>query len=236
MKYFRNRYFSSDDKAFVSIPNEAPKPERMKMIKLNNAFAFTIFSNIITKEDFVNEPLMRKYMPTILLGKLARNDNVTGHNTRKLGEKLKFLVEYCNGQPEHVEQFKRSFFAQAILKPFYDGGFSGGLDLTAERWELYEKNTTDPVLKPLDALNGAIKCYLTDPEAPVGLDMSKLIDGLVETDENGEYKFVSDFKDLKVKEEMVKSMEMFINLLKGTKRFKANYHNPNIIEAEPENE
>lgn len=237
MKYFKNPYYSSDNRDFVSVENVAPTPERMRMIKLNNNYVFSIFLNIMTKEDFTNSPAMKKYMSTIFSGNLVRTDKVTGYDSKNLGKKIRFLVSHLSDKkhPENLEKFKKSFFYQSILVPFFYGGYSLGDD-NNERWELYERIGTDPAFKGSSALNAATKCYLSDPTLPVGLDMSALIDGIIKTNEKGEYELVEDIEDLKVKENMIASVQEFINLLKSSKKFKENYNNPNLFEIENEDD
>lgn len=237
MKYFKNPYFSSDNKDYVSIKGEQVTPERMKAIKLNNSYVISVLSNIIFKGDeFLNAPSMKKYMPTILAGNPARKDNITGYNSNNLGEKVKFLVLALSDKnhPENMQKVKNSFFVQSIMMPLFTGSFA--VEGSEDRWELYQKTTNDPYFKNMNAINAATKCYLNDPEVPVGIDMSTLIDGLVGTDSNGNYYLISDIDDLKVKENMVAAMKEHINLLKSNKKFKANYNNPNIIEDELEDE
>ena len=239
MKYFKNQYYSSDNRDFVSVKDQQPTPERMKMIKTNNGFIFSIISNIFYKEDFMNTKSMKKYLPTILAGNLARTDKVTGFNSKKLGEKIKFLVMYTSDKnhPENLEKFKNSFFMQSIMLPFYQGDFAGGIEGgSSDKWERYEKIGSDPMFKNMNALNASTKAYVNDDSVPVGLDMTTLIDAIVTTDQFGKYKIVEDFDDLATKEKMVEAMKEFINLLKSSKKFKENYKNPHLIEVESENE
>lgn len=236
--YFKNRYYSSDNKDFVSIEGQKPTDERMKMIKKNNQFILTVFSNMISSNDFMNTALLKKYEATILAGDLPKTDKVTGYNTNKLGEKLKFLVMAAadKSHPENMENFKNSFFVQSLLIPIYHGGFMVNNEDSDERWTLYDKTGVDKSFKNVSPLNGAFKCYVNDPNTPVGLDLSTLIDAIVKEDEKGNYQLVTDINDINVKNDMVSSVKEFIDLLKSNKRFKDNYKNPKIIEMEEDEE
>ena len=237
MKYFKNPYYSSDNRDFVSVENVAPSAERMRMIKLNNNYVFSIFLTIMTNEDFTNSPTMKKYMSTILAGNLVRSDKVTGFDSKNLAKKIRFLVTTLSDKknPQNLDKFKKSFFYQSILVPFFYGGYSLGED-NNERWELYQRVGTDPSFKGKSVLNAATKCYLNDASLPVGLNMSALIDGIVTVNSQGEYQLVEDIEDLKVKENMIASVQEFINLLKSSKKFKENYNNPNLFDIENEDE
>lgn len=236
MKEFTNKYFSTDNRHFISYGEEKPNPERMKAIKFNNMFVFTIFSKMHKLDGkFSEDALMNKYMPTILSGNLARTDKTTGFNSKDLGEKIKFLVKESIKNPEKLEKFKNSFFSQSVLKIFYDG-CTGGWNNEQEMWISYKNKDLDPFVKDMDPLNAAMKYYLNDPTVPVGLDMTTLIDGLIKKDANGNYSIISDFNDIEKKEEMIEAIKSYVELIKSTKKFKDNFHNPYIIETELENE
>lgn len=233
MKEVTNKYYTTDDRHFISYGAERPHPDRMRAIKFNNIFIFSTFDQFFN-EEFPNTPVMQKYMPTILSGNLARTDKITGYNSKNLGEKLRFLVKTCIKSPEKLKMFKNSFFAQSVLT-ILSNGCTGGWANEQERWPSY-KNLGDPFVAGMNTINGALKCYLNDPTVPVGIDVANLIDGIIKKDANGNYKIIADFDDIEKKEEMVEAMTAYVNLLKSTKRFKECYNNPLILDTENENE
>ena len=237
MKYFKNPYYSSDDRDFVSTTDKTVVGERMRRIKVNTKFLLSVFQIMKDKEDFMNTPSMKKYWEKVIIaGNLANSDKVTGFNTKKLGEKVKFLVKALadKNHPENLEVYKNSFFVKSILEPLFHGDFS--FSTTAQeiddRWELYKKVGNDPELDENKIMNSAMKCYIDDEKAPVGLDLSTLIDCIVKEDKFGNYQLVGDFDDLDMKENAIEAVKEFIELLKTNPRFKSNFTNPNVIESE----
>jgi len=237
---FKNPYFSSENADFVSVKDQKPTAERMRMIKVNNKFLFTLFSAMRTsktKEEFTNTKIYQKYKNTFLAGNLFKNDNLTGFNTKKLGEKIKFLVmAFCDeSHPENIQKIQESSFMKDIMMILYHGGISPEGTDSDEMWELYEKaDTVDGDLKNLSPLNGAVSCYVNDNTMPVGLDFSTLIDGIVKEDEYGNYEIASEIDNLKTNEEMIVAMKTFVDMMKSSEKFKRNYHNSRLVEVEME--
>ena len=233
MNYFKNPYYSSENKDFVSIENLEPTPERMARIKANNKFIITLLSQIYqskTPADLKNTHTYRNNISTILSGELPNADNVTGFNSKKLGEKLKFLVlAFCDSShPENINKIRFSAFMKEIMFPLFLGDFN--TEKAEDKWTLYQNYGNDEKLKKFTSLNGALKCYIEDPKTPVGMNFVALIDSFI-IEKNGTFEF-ADINDIKMKEDMVLATKEFISLLKSNKRFKENYKNPNVIEAE----
>ena len=235
MQYFKNPYFSSDNKDFASSKSGMQTVENVKNIKLNNQYLLSIFSAMRTaktKEQFMNNPIYKNYKNTILAGELYKKDTVTGFNTKKLGEKVKFLVlAFCDeSHPENIQKIQQSYFMTDVLLHIFHGGFLNAETNSDERWELYEK--VDPAVAKSSALNAALSYYVNDPTIPVGLDFSTIIDTIVKEDRYGNFELVSQVNDLKVNEDIVMAVKAYIALLKSSKKFKANYRNPKIVESE----
>lgn len=241
MKEFYNQFYSSNNNHFNSIKNQLPTPERLRMVKLNNKFLFTLFSAMRTsqsREEFMSSKIYQKYKNTFLTGSLYKNDNLTGFNTKNLGEKIKFLVmAFCDeSHPENMKKIQNSTFLKDILPILYHGGIPNQNADSDERWELYRHTTSNQKYKNLSPLNGAVSCYVNDPSLPVGIDFSTLIDGIVKQDRYGNYEIREEIVDIKENENFVLAIKNFVDLIKSSEEFNANYKNDNIIASEMEDE
>ena len=73
--------------------------------------------------------------------------------------------------------------------------------------------------------------YLNDINTPVGLDLSRLFDAIVDKDKNGNYYIVENL-DIEKQEEMINAVEMFIQLLRANPKFKEHFSNSLVSELE----
>lgn len=223
-----NAYFTTDDKRFFNYGNR-PNPARLRAVKFNNMYVLTIISKLhVFDNKFTDDYFIKKYMATILSGNLLATDTATGFNSNDLGGKVKFLVRECSKE-EGIKKFRNSFFNLSLFKLLYDGNVrSWGNE---GFWSNYENKKTDEKTIDMNALNGALHYYLNDINTPVGLDLSRLFDAIVDKDKNGNYYIVENL-DIEKQEEMINAVEMFIQLLRANPKFKEHFSNSLVSELE----
>ena len=159
MSEIKGQYYTTDNNHFVSVKGATPADDKMKMIKINNQYVLIILSRIFKDENFAESAVIKKYMPSILAGNLARPDNNTGFNSKKLGDKIKFIVRTLANKENVAERqkFLNSPFVKCFLEPFTYGGFSTLSELD-DKWVNYTNLGRIEKQKERDALNGALGC------------------------------------------------------------------------------
>lgn len=199
---------------------------QIKMIKSNNRFVINVLANLFNHKG-------TKLLPPVVLQniyakKLIYTDKVTNYNTNRLGEKLLYLVQQCETS-ENKDKVFNSYFAGIVLA-FCAGEIEGG-----DGWKKYVLTSNcENVFKNDNALNIALAIYNDDINVPIGLNLTALIDTIVQTDENGKFS-IEDTTNFTDKENMTESLIMFLQSIKNSERFKKNLFIPNQDEDNPHN-
>ena len=201
--------------------------EQSKYMKENWTFVTTILTNIM-KENGGVEAIKGapNYLTRILSGTLMHSDKLTGVNSRRLGEKIRFLVTYLDASDKNKERFMNTFFAQSLFSLLYNGP----CDNNAELWTSYKRySDLDPELAGKKALSAAVYCYRNDPTVPVGLNYITLIDALVKENKDGSFSITDGNEfSLATKTQMTNAVNAQIRMLKAIPRFKQSYSNGDI--------
>ena len=206
--------------------NENYQQRQVCMMKKNYYYVVRAFSAIIGSLNNTNSLVGGDYRPALLAGKLPKTDDVSDVNTNNLGEKLKFLTIALSDKrhPENVNTFKESAIYKIILTHL----FSGCITDVDQQWDNFVlKNSQDSPFKDKNALTAALICQRDSTNSPIGLDFSKLIDTLVQTDKNGNY-FLSNDIDINDEIALTEAVKMYLTMLKSNKRFTENYQNPKL--------
>lgn len=207
----------------------------IKRIKKNNAFLFTILSNLFLANGDL-ELARKKTMPFVLkaaTGELLFTDRETGINTNDLGGKFRFLLLELDKNSKAREVFSNSLFTKCLENIFYGDVVTN----PSAQWMNYKLNEDDQKLPNYlknnlttnrSALNGALNIYANDNSTTIGLDMRKVIDTLIVKDETtGEYK-IEPREELEIGADLTSAVEEQIRILKSTNDFKEFYKNTYI--------
>lgn len=182
-----NPYFYSSE---LKNPNGTIKdPRALRMAKKNICYLVSVLSKIIVSNGDTSI-LPNKFITQILSEGLPFNDQDLGFNTKGLAKKLKFLITELSANPEAQEKFNRSLFSEALRNLFY--GSAGKVD-ASEHWNNYRQIAPLPprVQKTFgnqtDPQNAAFAIYADDQRMTNVLDIGKILDIIVKTDENGKF-------------------------------------------------
>ena len=198
----------------------------ISMIKSNNRFVLNVLSNVCNNKG--TNKLSPIVLQSVFAKKLVYSDIVTNYNTNRLGEKLLYLVKQCETS-ENKDKIFNSYFA-SIISAFCVGEVEGG-----DGWKKFEHtDNCESIFRNDNALNIAMKIYNEDANIPIGLNISAIIDTIVQTDENGKFS-IEDTTNFTDKENMSESLLMFLQSIKNTERFKKNLFIPNQDEDNPHN-
>ncbi len=206
--------------------------EQLANMKLNNFYLYKALNQILksvrTNDAKIGGPLRA----SLLTGELKKSDALTGVDTNRLGEKLKFLVIELSDKnhPEKLEAFKKSYLYNTVIEPL-----SSGYILDEDRkWSNYKHTSNyEQAFKNKNALDAALTCQREDEKAPLGLDFSKIIDSFVKTDEKGNF-YLEDSYTIEEEIAMGEAVNEQLKTFKNNSRFKANYSNPKAASSENE--
>ncbi len=157
-------------------------------------------------------------------GKLQYDDIYTGLNTNDLGGKIKFLVEALSDEkhPENLEMFKKSFFYTVFLKKIVTGAY---YDNDLVNWPMYKNVSNDENIKKRSAFGFAMEVMKDDMSLPLGVDFSKVIDIIVQTDKNGNY-YLEENCSNEDKLAIAEAVNLFFSILQNHPRFGMHFINP----------
>lgn len=210
-----NKYYIADNAGLRGI--------QLINMKKNNYYLYRAFVGIYKSVVDKNPKIGGFYRPQILAGELLRTDEETGFNTDNLALKLRFLVVSLR-EEINVRKFRYSFLALRAIEPMY----YGTLDNPKDQWYYY-KPTADclPAFKDKSSFVAALLCQRNDDNAPLGLNFSKLIDTLVQTDGNGNY-YIDGTSDPMDYINMGKAVAAQLAAMKSHPKFKSSFYNPEL--------
>ncbi len=197
-------------------------PKQVKRVKSNNAYLFAILSNIVAYNGDLTfaKSHIAGYMNQATSGKLLFTDDQTNVNTNNLGSKLRFLLVELDSNPESRKTFCSSSF-YLHLRSLFKGDCA-----YKNVWGDYKltdiSDAPKYVSKDNSALSNAINIYANDPEAEIGIDMAKVIDTIVTTDQYGNY-ILKPNEDLKASAQLYDAVAEQTRILKSTEGFRKYY-------------
>ena len=207
--------------------------EQFVAIKENNKDLFTLFFFIVVDDGDVART--KKLLPYAIYrfgsGKLLHSDKETGINTNHLGEKVMFLLLQLEKDPEARNTFNNSFFASTLRRLYIGTNLND--DIT--NWNNYK--IKDGLELPPNTNHTALIASFSfyTKEAPeIGLDLSKMIDTIIVTDEAGNYK-LKPTTDIAAAFPMYEAVTEQTRLLKNTPSFKYYFEKEEKKENNSEN-
>ena len=200
--------------------SRAMSVDQLHDTKFNNQFAISVFSALAESEGQSPETAIKaKYKDEKgRLAKLPKSDKETGFYSNDLAKKIQCLIEELK-KPGGPEFFTHSFFYQLI-----DHIRLGSMEYVGEElWQNFkEKSTCEERYKEKDPLFVALLCHLRNPDRPVGLDFTKLIDCLMVPNGNGGYKMIKE-PDRRTKETATQACEAYLKALRENPAFTKNF-------------
>ena len=199
--------------------------DQLHNAKLNNQFAISVFSALAESEgEYPDSAVKSKYKDENgILTKLPKSDAETGIYSNNLAKKIQCLINELK-KPGGAELFTHSFFYQII-----DHIRLGSMEYsTEELWQNFqEKSNCEERYQGKDPLFVSLLCHLRNPDRPVGLDFTKLIDCLMVPNGNGGYKMVKE-PDKRTKELANQACKAYLKTLRENPSFIKNfeYHEP----------
>lgn len=197
---------------------------QLRFAKANNCYLFTVLS-LISAADGDATKLPNMFVTRILSEVLPYSDKDVGFSTHEIAAKLKFLVKELMKNEAAREEFNNSVFRSALRDLFY--GNTGRVD-KSEQWDNFVQTSPLPpkIQKTLGgqpgAQNAALAIYVEDSKVTNVLNMNKVLDTIVKTDENGKYHFQPD-NTIATAEPLLQAIKQTIKDLKTNPTFVASY-------------
>ena len=211
----KNKYYIDDKGSLTDEQVRMVKRNYIHVAKALNRLYFAALRNNLDNLD-------NTYKPFLLSGNLDFGDNETGLDTNDLAIKLRFLTISLSENPKNVEKFRNSLLYNGILTPLY----AGDVGNPNKQWINYKNTMMDNrLINNNNPFIGALICNKLEPNAPIGLDYSKIIDSFVKVDEYGKY-YLSDKNNIQDEVEMLEAVKQYLKDLKSNEIFRKNYKNP----------
>lgn len=160
--------------------------EQELYMKENNIYFINIITCLIKYHGIANN-ITSNYKKRILSGELYNSDKKTGINTNSLGEKIKAFIILLDKE-DNRNKFFNSYFYTAMTR-IATGNTN--IDNYNEEWLNYTKTSfCDEELQQCSPLTAALVCYRADKTVPLGLNISRLMDNIVQKDQDGNYQII----------------------------------------------
>lgn len=209
-----------ENKFFIDGNKNLTKKQLIRA-KANSFYLFNAFAAMRTSIREGKKRIGGELRFALLSGKLQFDDNVTGIDTNKLAEKIKFLTMSISDQkhPENLKKFKDSFFYSVFLKRLLTGK---DFDNNLKNWPKFKNISTDEKYKDKTAIAFSFDLVQEDLNLPLGLDFSKIIDTIVQTDKDGNY-YLEDTCSAEDEIAISEALNYQLSLLQNHPKFKENF-------------
>ncbi len=216
-----NKYFINDNKNLTK--------KQLARAKANNFYLFNAMAKLRSSVRKGQKRIGGPLRSAMLGGKLQFDDEYTGLDSNDLGGKIKFLITSIGDDkhPENLKMFKESFFYTVFLKKIVTGQ---DFDNDLKNWPLYKNISTNEEVKTKSAFGFACMLVKDDMSLPLGFDFSKVIDTIVQTDENGNY-YLEDNCSSEDELAITEALNYQISILQNHPEFEKNF-----VYTEKENE